>query len=256
MFNLVKYELKGYYKDFIIILGVLILGNLFLFTKINEWQPQAVFAFSAMLTFAATIVVFIWNIRIFSRDMYEDTGYLLFTLPQKGYSILGAKLITTVIQALVVDLVAMSFNFIHASKMGNFNEIFTNLQGNVSMGFIVFISLGVLFEYLYFVLTIYFSISLSKVAIKNKKMGKIGGFLIFIAISVVQGKVMQLLTNIFPNTFNINVFTAQGQLNLYGVMGDSVSSWPINIAATIFIIILFLAMYWAISYIIENKLDF
>ena len=112
MFNLVKYELKGYYKDFIIAIGIIALVSLGLLTRINVWQDQSIGGISFMLSFAAMVVVFIWNIKIFSRDMYEDSGYLLCTLPQTGYSILASKLITALSQSIIVGIVAMLFNYI------------------------------------------------------------------------------------------------------------------------------------------------
>lgn len=255
MFNLVKYELKGYYKDFIIILSIIILANLLLLTRGN-WEPQGRFIFSGMITFATMVVVLIWNIKLFSRDMYEDSGYLLLTLPQKGWSILGAKLIASLIQAIIVGIVAVMFNFINSKDMINLSEVFKQVTNNVSIGFIIFMILGGLFEYIYFLLNIYFSISLSKVAIKKKKMGKLGGFVIFIVVSMIIGKVTQLLIVAFPQVFKLKMFTVQGELNLGVGMGVMTPSVPVNIAAAIFGVILFLFMYWVTSYIIENKLDF
>ncbi|MDW8801698.1 hypothetical protein P8V03_11130 [Clostridium sp. A1-XYC3] len=256
MFNLVKYELKGYYKDFIIILSAITLANLFLFT-VAQWPPQGKFFFSTLITFAAMIVVFVWNIKLFSRDMYEDSGYLLFTLPQSGYSILGAKLVTTIIQVAIVGLVAGVFNLIHLRNIVNFKELFSslpNLMNNVNIGFLIFLAIISILEYVYFLLSIYFSISLSKVAIKNKKMGKLGGFVIFIVLSLVVGKITQLLTVTFPEVFNINILTAQGELNL-GV-GLGIMVVPVNIAAAAFNILFFMVMYIATAFILEKKVDF
>lgn len=251
MFNLMKYELKGYYKDFIIILGAIAALNVLLYTRINTWPEGSVPAISLLITFAAAVVVFIWNIRLFSRDLYEDSGYLLFTLPQSGYSILGSKIITSIVQGLIVGAVALIFNYISFHGIGQFNIEFGLIMRNISPKFIAESIVASLFEYIYFLTTIYFSIALSKVAIKKKKVGKLGGFIIFIIVSIIVAKITQIIVEIFPQTFNLSIVTAQSQLAMYGA-----HIIPINIAAMILNVILFVLMFIATAYIIENKIDF
>ncbi|MCH5138222.1 hypothetical protein JMF89_13555 [Clostridiaceae bacterium UIB06] len=255
MFNLIKYELKGYYKDFIIAIGLIALVSLFLITRANVWQVQSITAFSFMVSFAAAVVVFIWNIRTFSRDMYEDTGYLLLTLPQRGYSILASKLISALIQSLVVGAVTLLFNYIvlkSTSKMDiNFSIMLTDITRNVNLSFVMFMIFAALLEYFYFLIVIYFSITLSKVAIKKKKFGKFSSFIIFIIISIVFEKLTQFLTTTFPKSINLNILSSNSHLFMQGTQ-----FMPINIAVAVFNIIVFILMFLATSYIIENKLDF
>lgn len=255
MFNLIKYELKGYYKDFIIAIGLIALVSLFLISRANVWQVQSITALSFMVSFAAAVVVFIWNIRTFSRDMYEDTGYLLLTLPQRGYSILASKLISSLIQSLVVGAVTLLFNYIvlrSTSKMDiNFSIMLTDITRNINPSFVLFIILATFLEYFYFLIVIYFSITLSKVAIKKKKVGKLSSFIIFIIISIVFGKLTQFLTTTFPKSINLNILSSSSHLFMQGAQ-----LMPINIAVAVFNIIVFILMFLATSYIIENKLDF
>ncbi|KZL91216.1 hypothetical protein [Clostridium magnum] len=255
MLNLIKYELKGYYKDFIIVIGIIALISLFLISRINVWEIQAIIVASFMVSFAAAIVVFIWNIKIFSRDMYEDTGYLLCTLPQHGYSILASKLVSALIQALIVGAITMLFNYIilmNTHKMDiNLSIMVTDIMRNVNPSFVVFMVLASFLEYFYFLLVIYFSIALSKVAIKKKKMGKMSSFIIFIIISTVSGKITQFLVETFPKDINLNMLSNESRLFVEGAQ-----LMPINIAVTIFNIVAFTLMFLVTSHIIENKLDF
>lgn len=249
MFNLVKYELKGYYKDFIIILGVIAALNALLYTRINTWPEGSIFAFSLLISFAAAVVVFIWNIRLFSRDLYEDSGYLLFTIPQSGYSILGAKLTTSIIQGLIVGAVALIFNYISIRENVNLNGNFSMIMRNISPKFIGESIISSLFEYIFFLTTIYFSIALSKVAIKKKRVGKLGAFIIFIVVSIIVTKITDIVINIFPQTFNLNIMAAKSAIYTSNAI-------PINIAAVILNIMLFILMFMATSYILQNKIDF
>lgn len=249
MFNLIKYELKGYYKDFIIMIGAIAALNILLFTRINTWPQEAVILCSFLISFAAAVVVFIWNIRLFSRDLYEDSGYLLFSLPQSGYSILGSKLITSIVQGLIVGVVAFIFNYISLHATGKFNIEFGMIMRNISPKFITESIVSSLFEYVYLLTTIYFSIALSKVAIKKKKVGKLGGFIIFIIVSIIVAKITQIIVDIFPQTYNLDILKVQ-------VVANAASTIPINIAAMILNVILFILMFIATAYIIENKIDF
>ncbi|MBV7274393.1 hypothetical protein [Clostridium thailandense] len=251
MFNLIKYELKGYFKDFIIILGIIALINILLYTRMNTWPRGAIVSLSFLVSFAAAIVVLIWNIKLFSRDMYEDSGYLLFTLPQTGYSILGSKLITSIIQVLIVGAVALIFNFISLQSIDNFRNnaqiVFSNINPNLAPISII----SSLINYVFFLTTIYFSISLSKIAIRKRKFGKLGAFVIFVIFSLIVGKITMSISNTFPQSFKLNLLSAQSQISLYGP-----SNISINIAATIFSVMLFILMFIATSYIIENRIDF
>lgn len=255
MFNLIKYELKGYYKDFIIAAGIITLINLFLFSRTHVWEVQSIMAISFMVSFAAAVVVFIWNIKIYSRDMYEDTGYLLCTVPQRGHSILASKLISALIQALVVGAVTLLFNYIvlkSTSKIDiNLSIMMEDVIRNVNLGFVLFMVLASFFEYFYFLLVIYFCITLSKVAVKRRKIGKMSSFILFIIISIVFGKVTQFLMTTFPQSINLNILSSKSNLFMQGAQ-----LMPINIAVTIFNIAVFILMFLATSYIIENKLDF
>lgn len=233
MFSLVKYELKGYFKDFIIILGIITILNMLLYTKMHSWPEAAIVTVSVLITFGAAIIVLIWNIKLFSRDMYEDSGYLLFTIPQNGYSVLGSKLITSIIQALIVGGIALIFNFIFLHNI--------NLKLVIS---------GLL-NYISFLTTIYFSIALSKIAIKKRRFGKLGGFVIFVVVFLIIGKVTTIIAETFPKTFSLDALSIHSQLTLYGS-----SEFSINIATTIFSFILFILMFVATSYVIENKIDF
>ena len=92
---------------------------------------------------------------------------------------------------------------------------------------------------------------LSKIAIKKRRFGKLGAFIIFVVISLIVGRITTLITRVFPQSFKLNLLSAQSQLSFYGP-GDI----SINIASTIFSVILFILMFITTSYIIENKMDF
>ena len=72
-------------------------------------ENEVVFGLSCLIYFGGIVAIFIGNIRMFTRDLKEDTGYLLFTLPQSGYSILGEKLIVVLIEVVSASIVGLTF---------------------------------------------------------------------------------------------------------------------------------------------------
>ncbi len=245
MFNLIKYELKAYYKDLIIMVAAICIVSMLLYTRFGVWQHDAIVGVSFLISFAAMIAVLISNITLFSRDMYSNSGYLLFTLPKTGYSILASKVLTALIQGLIVGSVAIIFNYITISLSPAWSLNLLQALTLIKAKTIVLSIVSSIFQYAYFLVLVYFSISLSKIAIRKKKLGKLSGFVIFIIISLILGKLTTMLMTVFPQEFNISLFTNSNQW----------IAFPINIAALIFSIVTFIMLFLGTSYIIENKID-
>lgn len=264
MFKLIKYELKGYYKE---LLGALIITsiiNIFLLVNPKSWEVDTLIGLSIAVIFTACIVVIVWNIRLFNRDLYGDTGYLMFTLPQKGYSILGSKLIASFIQMVVVGGASVLYLIFILIR---YNQIQWGLGVKFSPLFIIFIILSSIFSYLSFLLLVYFSSTACRVAIRNKRIGKLGGFIIFIAMNFLTIKIGEMLANIFPQTYGIKVLEQISNAGMDAVNGRirvdnknvildmSNNLMNVNAAVTIFSILLFIALYIGVSNLIEKKID-
>ncbi len=251
MINLIRYELKGYAKDFIITFGIILILNILLYTRIGVWQEPSIAVASYMISFSAMVGVFIWNIALFTKDMYNDSGYLLFTLPETGYSILGSKILTSLIQNIIVGVAAVAFNFIIFIRIfPKWKEMLSETVGIINPSLIIFAIVSGIIYFLYLLTTIYFSISLSKVAIKNKKFGKLSAFIIFVILSIIVGELTNTIMKIFPENFTINIISAKSQLLMQSMHGIE-----INIASIIFNAILFIVLFLSTSYILENKID-
>lgn len=270
MFKFIKYDLQGCFKDFIIMICTIIILNILLFTRINVWEPQLIVFLNLAISFAAGIVIIIWNIRLFSRDIYEDTAYLVFTTPKSGGNILMNKIITAILQNLIISffLVAFTAILIQMLKLTqgfvldtgiSFSQIFSA----VTSQFIVYSILVLFIVYISFLLTVYLSLALGRVAIKNRKLGKIGTFGIFVVLCIIQAKIEDLLSSAFPQGFmlrifnfdnagpaiksTVNTFTNSNSIFLSGV--------SLNIAELTVSLIFIAAMFYATAYLIENKLD-
>lgn len=266
MLKLIKYEFKTISKEFLIILGVIILLNLALMTRINVWSDNAVIGLSFLICFGAAVAVFIYNIIMYTRDLKQDTGYLLFTIPKNGYGILGAKLIS----ALIVMIVAMILGcimvfFVGVIAMGNFDafvKAFTDLKNMNNINIFKFIlvivadAVIVLLGYVLCLLTIYLAVTISKVIMNGRKFSGLVSFLIYIIINLVTGKIYELLARAIPKTMNPYVTSYGSSYSHLATDNDpSILLLPVNWAGGIFYLIVMIGLFIGIGYMLEKKID-
>ena len=108
MIKYMKYEIRGTYRY---ILGVLALV-LILITGIYSYTARGntvggniFIVLSAMLLFGTALVTFLYIVGSFRKELYEDTGYLTFTLPLTGSQIVASKLIVALLWFFVLGIV-------------------------------------------------------------------------------------------------------------------------------------------------------
>jgi len=233
MLNLIKYEVRG---KFLTILGIcltVIMGNLFLMTKIGSWEI-AVPVLSGFLGIGALIVISISSLTLMSDYLYDDQGYLLFTLPQSGVSIMASRLIVAVIQISIVTIVSMlMFCLLDQGRL--LNTILSYVEVHELL-YSILIHLWSIVSALTF---IYFCMVVGKIALKGKKLGKIGSFIIFFLLSIVRAGLTFVISNSFPQIVEVH----------------SVTTMTINIGSTIFDIIMFAILFMGTSYLLEHKVD-
>jgi ABC-2 type transport system permease protein len=251
MFKLIKYELRA---TFLTIIGVcisVIIANLFLMTKKNSWGLETVTGLSVTLLIGASIVIFISSLKIMSKYLHGDEGYLLFTLPKSGTSIILSRLITALIQISIVAIVS-----VYMLTLTEPGAIAFNFFKELKVSVIIYCIVGYIWGVFYSLTFIYFCMVIGKVALKGKKLGKIGSFIIFIILSMGLSWLSTKITTLFPQTLNLGGSS---------IANNFVSSNPgftitggvfnINIASSIFDILAFAIFFISTTYLIDKKLD-
>ncbi|MCB2341729.1 hypothetical protein [Clostridium estertheticum] len=250
MFKLVKYELRA---NFLTIIGsciVVIIANLLLMAKKSSWG-DVVIGLSGCLIIATIIVIFISSLKIMSKYLYGDSGYLLFTLPQSGKSIITSRLITALIQISIIVVVSFLMSYLTVTDKIDFSFL-----GDLKPGLILYSIVNYIWAIIYFLTIIYFCMVIGKIALKGKKLGKIGSFVIFIILSIVIIWLSTKITNLLPQNLNLSDFSINNvgfQLN--SDFTSSTGVYNINIAGAIFDIIVFIGLFMSTSYLIDKKLD-
>ena len=250
MFKLIKYELRSTALTILGICITVIVANLLLMTKKGSWDVAAP-VLSICLIIGAIIVIFISSLKIMSKYLHGDEGYLLFTLPQSGASIITSRLITALIQISIVVFVSLSMFYLIVPEEVklSFFKVFTVNQ-------ILFSMIAYVWGVVSSLTFIYFCMVIGKVALKGKKLGKIGSFIIFIIISIAMSWLTFKIAALLPQTLNLgdtsiaNNFRASN--SGFWVSGGN---FNINIASTMFDIITFVGFFITTTYLIDKKLD-
>lgn len=253
MFSLIKYELKGRWKFYVGSFASYVL--LYLFLKIGFtfwWKSKGngdVAAFTALIAFLGFFVASIDCINILRRELFNETGYLLFVLPQKGYSILGAKIATCVIQQALFGFFGLILIFIEGLNFIDFREILANInlifnavpQILYFLGNVVWIQISLL-------ILIAFSLVLAKSLFVRRKFGNAASFATFVATVFAIGFIDNKLQKIFP--YNISL----GELQ-FGWFNLDLLYRNINVASLLFTLVLPIVLFAATSYLLENKME-
>lgn len=281
MRKFMKYEIKGTYKFILGILAVVIIASSIIQINIksnlaNGMDPMNQTSLSTFNTFlmvvavlvifAAFIVAFFYTIGSFKKELYEDRGFLTFTLPLTGNQILGGKLLVAVLWFATFGIVSAGFNFILAMSLFDENilqTIKTLLKmvnsGAISIGFVSIISI------INTLILIYLSMALSRVTIRNKKIGGMW-FIIYLVLNALTGYLFIEISKIAPYYLNLRNFQMLGYNQLQGlqymsgnmenivIFGNNAEAY-INIVGILSQILFSTAAFITTGYIIEKKID-
>lgn len=255
MFSLIEYEFKSMYKDLIGILVSILIMFILVSTKMDFLFIAVNGAVITALTIAVIVITIINCIKVFGKYLYSDDGYLMFTLPQSGYSIAGSRLIVSLILVFLVSIALYGFVyygiFVKTLKMSGLYNLF---DFKIPAGAVGLSILDGIIAVAAFLCIVYFSMVLGKSIIPVKKHEKLIAFITFIAISIILGKFNSVITNNFAININYNI---QGNFN-YGTffnMDIQNNITTVNLTKIILNLIEGAGFFWGTAYLIDNKLE-
>ncbi|WP_142413951.1 hypothetical protein [Hathewaya massiliensis] len=254
MFKILKYNLKESLKYMTMILSVAIIlfALVFFLLVSNKILEETSMGFYALITFGVFLTTFIYVINAYKNELYEERAYLTFTLPLKGWEVLGAKTILSIILFFISGLVCLIALLVIISNLGNveISKLLSIGIKDITLGekrSVIFGIVLALIQWLQFILTIFFSITLSKVAIKNKQVGFIS-FVIFMVANFLIGFIGNKVIELVPYNLDFN--------NLAIVKNQSNFQWYFgNIGFFIYSIIVIILIFAFTSYFLEKKVD-
>lgn len=246
--NLIKYELKACGRVFIpIYIAILIIASangIFMNTEI--FQVQGVLTIVLVSLFVALFVLtIILTVQRFRKNLLEDEGYLMFTLPVSINSLIFSKYIVSLIYAVFSTIVAvLSFGlmlvFTGEFSFGIFSESWRMLSKLLFeqdlIQFIIFVTLSIFVAYTMFILNIYLSISMGQLPIFNKYRNMVG-FISFFIINTIISSARYNIANQLQKTqlYSDSIVNISGYSPIYIVIDIIVvailftgTSWILN----------------------------
>lgn len=178
MFKFLKYEFKRNYKfNIILLISLLVINVLEFLTSNISFDNDFITFLNKSLVFAINfipLIVLIKYISNYQKELYEDTGYLTFSLPIKGSKIIFSKIILLFGMGLIISTINLLFAI--RLKVIVFKNFDINFSNFTIINFIIF---GILFS-VFFILSIYFSITITHKFFKSKNKLFIWIFIFFL----------------------------------------------------------------------------
>ncbi len=197
MGRLIKYEFrKQLLSKLIVGLVILVLEVMFalgLFLEKASWLGLAM----GLLIFVAFASLFYFSfesIVTYSNDLRTKHSYMLFLTPCNMFQIVGAKLLTTVIQIFVTGCamaaIAIGDVFLICAKFGTVEELITGIKEffqmltgvEVRLAEVAYVLLMLLITWLVFVAMAMFAITLSTTLLSNWKFKGIVSVIIYFVL--------------------------------------------------------------------------
>lgn len=282
MIKYMKYEIQGTYKFILgLILTVLVASTglqLYGLNSLNNFNNSNTHDFPVeaflvtllvLVIFGAFITSLFYIIGSFRKELYEDRGYLTFTLPLTGKQILGSKLVIALMWIVILTLATILYNLLLGSLLFGATLIeqlmYLASMAIENLGIVTVFTLSNIIGGVITLLLIYFSITLSKVSIRNKKLGGLW-FIFFLILNSIISYVTFLVSYLVPYGIDLNSFSIISSNNAFNmgmtgslfftVMGvNSNQGIFLNIGSIIFSLLVVVGLFIGTSYLIENKID-
>lgn len=275
MGKLIKYEIKGTYRYILGVLALVLILTTGIYAYISNTNEGSAFGatfigLSVLVIFGTALSTFLYIVGSFRKELYDDRGYLTFTLPLTGNQIVGAKLIVSLMWFAILGIVIAVYNIIMALSFSpvelNISELFSMIKnmGIPYKEFIIVAITGVISGVTTLIL-IYLSMALSRVTFRNKKIGGFW-FIIFLVLSALitysQVKIAQFLPYYIDiSTFKVgsgymlsnNFYISTNENGI--IMSGDFGNMLFNIPSFIYSILMGVLTFLGTGYLIENKID-
>ncbi len=190
--KLLKYELNATGRKFLPLYGAILIVSLFVRTSFFSGQnaaPKTLITLLIIGLFVALgIITLMTIVQRFRTNLLSDEGYLMFTLPVSTEVLICSKMIAALIWAVFSAVVSGLSLFI----IGLINDVFSIADIRYALAILsqehillaVTAVVCVATQFIYFVLLVYTSLSVSQIPAFNKHRG-IVSFVTFMVITVV-----------------------------------------------------------------------
>ncbi|MCX7708713.1 MAG: hypothetical protein N2484_02570 [Clostridia bacterium] len=274
MNKLLKYEIKDIWKTVATGLIILTILNVLVFLsyqlvgegmfsglKVTESgfgvQIKGVVGLGMILCYLAdismVILAFIFGINIFRKDLYGDTGVMLLTVPRTGMQIVSAKLLTALLQFVIIFeisayfLVMQTIGISKSIKSGEFTAAFWDATFGKLDAWMFFTVIFVLI-FIWVIAASYLAIAFSKSFFRKKNLRWLITIGVFAGLAVIDTVVERLLEKHVPISFDPTLLLQNSSRAL-------TEGFQIGYATLVFEALIIAAMLLGTAYLLDRKVE-
>lgn len=265
-----KYEIKGSYKVILGILAIVLIATTVLYTYIAKQENSPIMGIVSMILFGSFLAATLYILGSFRKELYEDRGYLTFTLPLTGNQILGAKLLVALIWFVLLGVVTLGYNIFMMAKMWEdmigykeLSSMIKELLSVINIGEVLALVTMAFITGIVTLILIYFSMTLSRVTLGNKKIGGMW-FIIFLVLSSLMIYIQIKVVKLSPYYLNLKDWSIintnitrlfEFEFNGSSLMVNGGDYSYVNIASFVVSIVTGIVLFLGTGHIIEKKID-
>ena len=216
MFKLSKYEIRKNILGLMIMLGAIVGIEIYFLISTAVESREHTFISSGVLIMATVIAYFgvlIYGVASYTKELNQKTGYMTFMTPVSTFSIIGTKLISTLIVGIffvvlfgvlaVMDMAIVENVFPETKIFTEFIKVLAQMVGKnageiwITVGVWIF---SMLIESFAIIAIAYMSITLTATVFQNKKWKGLVSVLIFILVMIAVVKIAELIPDIYETT--------------------------------------------------------
>jgi hypothetical protein len=262
MGRIMKYEIRKSRTIFIIMAAMLTILEVS-FLIVNRFSyKNAIILFMILINCALItyVMVLVNGVSMFSRDMREKSGYMVYMTPVPVWQIILGKILVcfisgSILFALYVLLAYLNLGLVHHSMLVHgsasakmFATLINNLANAETFKIIIRILISVITSAFALVNAAYLSISIGNTVLRGKKGERAISFAVFIIIMILIFIVSAKIGAIGTGDFGI-IISSQGLS--YKLEADFFREIIDNVMNVLFGLIMFIGS----SYLIKNKID-
>lgn len=203
MLKLMKYELRKTAFSKLVLLVITAVAEIAFLIGVF-WKKDNILAmgiiFLVMCTIFGVIYIGIESVNVLHRDLNTKQSYMLFLTPKSSYQILGNGISIIMAGAFFAALAAIDVT-VATLYIGGLKEMINLVSSFMEVNWSVtftpaeaaFYFFGLLASWIVFIVNADLSVILSASVLAGKKGSGIAGFLIFLVISSVIGKLLDLI---------------------------------------------------------------
>ena len=275
--KLMKYEIKScgrtFFPLYIVTLLFSICSGLFINFDNGAHNFELVYAIGALIAFALFVAMIVITIVLivqrFNKNFLEDEGYLMFTLPVSEKTLVLSKLLTSLLFIILTSIVSIiSISIVGMTASYSIREVLdigyiVGVIGDIlveNLGSIIFYIFSMIVDFSLFILTIYLAITISHLPVfsKHKVISGLGALIVLSIIQtvIIDGVGLIMVDTLTEQTGRIaEELILQDPFNVQGFFKVVLSISSYQIVYVLVNLVMSIASFFGISYLLEKKLN-